>query len=280
MVVIVLCFVIVLLLFLMLMQNFRRQRLQHSDKAQQGRRGSLSKPQKQRVSYLEPKVSADVVVEGSVLSEEINESAVEAVTNETTECETDLSESADEVLGLSAKPVAATDELLTSTISNQVDQPSEVKRNKLDDLIVLYLKSASNKPYAGYELLQSILSSGLRYGDRQVFHRYESDTARTNVLFSLASAVGPHTFDLPRMGGYSTTGLCFYFSLSDQKDPMEAFEAMLHTAGQLSEDLGGKVLDNSRQLLTKETVREICLRIRRHEKDMTNYDLFADTVTN
>ena len=136
------------------------------------------------------------------------------------------------------------------------------------------IESSENKPYMGYELLQAILSSGLRYGEHSIFHYYSNKMVKDEVLFSLASAIDPGTFDLPRMGAFSTRALTIVMDTSKHKDSLKVFEKMLHVAGQLSEDLGGRVLNSDKQVLTKEYVRDICMRINVKEKDKLNLDLF------
>src|SRR3990167_6942283 len=66
------------------------------------------------------------------------------------------------------------------------------------DYISLHVMAPREYPYNGYELLQALLTNGLRYGDRNIFHRHETKTGRGRVLFSLASVNKPGTFELDR----------------------------------------------------------------------------------
>lgn len=129
-------------------------------------------------------------------------------------------------------------------------------------LIVLYLKSPKERQYGGYELLQSLLSVGLRFGKMNIFHRHENKSGQGTVLFSVASAVEPGTFDLPKMGGYSCPGLTAFLSTSKLVNPQGAFDLMLETMNQLAEDLGGDILDEKRNPLTVEKISEIRQKIR------------------
>ena len=107
-----------------------------------------------------------------------------------------------------------------------------------------------------------------------IFHRYEKKTHKGATLFSLASSEHPGTFDLPNMGTFETRSLTLFMDLNNVPEPMKAFEMMLHAAGQITDDLGGRVLNSNRELLTKEMVREVCLKIRRVESSKVNLDLF------
>ncbi|PHQ80326.1 MAG: cell division protein ZipA, partial [Coxiella sp. (in: Bacteria)] len=121
-------------------------------------------------------------------------------------------------------------------------------------MISVNLMAASDKPYAGYELLQALLSCGLRFGNRNIFHRHLKKTGVGPILFSVASCTKEGTFDLSKIGGFTCNGLVLFMKPSDVDDPVKVFETMLDTADQLITELGGKVLNERQQLLKKEDV--------------------------
>ena len=145
-------------------------------------------------------------------------------------------------------------------------------------IITFYVMAEEEKPFSGYELLQAILSIGARFGEHQIFHRHQEKTGHGPVLFSIASAVKPGTFDLSKMGGFSTPGLSLFFCVGDVEDPVTVYELMLQTAGQLVEDLGGHVLDEYRQLLTPTKVVTQRHKLREYLQGQQIPDLFEETV--
>jgi len=142
--------------------------------------------------------------------------------------------------------------------------------------VVLYLMSAQDTAFGGYELLQVLLSVGLRFGAHQIFHRHEHKDGRGQVLFHCASAEKPGTFDPSRMGAFSTRGLCFFFTPCKDHDPLSTFDLMLDTIDQLIEELGGSVYDSHHQLFTKEKMIKYRQQIRCVESNKTTADLFAE----
>lgn len=129
--------------------------------------------------------------------------------------------------------------------------PSKPRKN---EVITLTLRAAENKPYKGYELLQALLISGLRYSRTGVFHRYQQLINRDEVLFSLMSAVAPGTFELPKMGAFSSPALTLFMQTADLQNPAQTYIMMLNTAKELTDILGGHLLDEHKMLLTAETV--------------------------
>lgn len=141
-------------------------------------------------------------------------------------------------------------------------------------LISLNLYAQTDKPYAGYELLQSLLSCGMRFGAMNIFHRHEKKTGVGPILFSLASCTKDGTFDLAKIGAFSCNGLVLFMKPHDVGEPVKVFEMMLETADQLINDLGGKVLNEKQQLLKKEDVLTLHQQLKQYEKDRKTMDLF------
>ncbi len=130
---------------------------------------------------------------------------------------------------------------------------SDEKTNEtaeMHGIIVLYVMAKVGKAFAGYELLQALLSSGLRFGEMSIFHYYRDANAEQDPLFSLASATEPGIFDLLNMGAFSSKGLTLFLKKTEnEEDNTTRYELMLETARHLSEDLHGVLLDGHKQLI-------------------------------
>lgn len=136
-------------------------------------------------------------------------------------------------------------------------EPSEEQRiepgseeTSSQGMTALYVIAETNHPYPGYDLLQILLSQGLRYGDMNVFHRHESLSGKGKKLFSLANIQEPGTFDVHSMSSQTFKGLTLFMPHST--DPIldgDVFAAMSKTALLISKSLGGKILDRSKQAM-------------------------------
>jgi cell division protein ZipA len=119
-----------------------------------------------------------------------------------------------------------------------------------NDIVILYVIAKTGKTFAGYELLQILLSLGLRFGDMNIFHYYQNTDDQENVLFSLASATEPGTFDLLNMDTFSCKGLSLFMrKTGDSEEDSMRYTMMLETAVQLSDDLAGYLLNGQKQLI-------------------------------
>lgn len=150
------------------------------------------------------------------------------------------------------------DQIADATPPEQHSISGSFAKNKSisEELIVLHLFAHPNRPYRGYELLQTLLTAGLRYSKRGVFHRYADVTARDTVLFSLASAIEPGIFEMPKMSGFSTPGLILFLKVGTVRQPLSVLNLMITTAKEIAQDLGGELYDEKRNVLTPEKISE------------------------
>lgn len=122
--------------------------------------------------------------------------------------------------------------------------------------VMVLLMSKEHRPFMGYDLLQTLLSSGLRFGEGQLFHRHQQPNGQGPVLFSLASATASGVFDLQNMGAMSVRGLCLFMHTSGNPAiDAERFDIMLDTGRQLSEALDAYLLDDQHKPLSDNSVQ-------------------------
>ncbi|EJL7013330.1 cell division protein ZipA [Vibrio cholerae] len=128
----------------------------------------------------------------------------------------------------------------------EVQEPQEEKL----DVIVLNVHCASNQPFIGTKLFDSMQQNGLLFGEMDIFHRHADLSGTGKVLFSVANMMQPGTLMHDDPADFSTKGISFFMTLPCFGDPEQNFKLMLKTAQQIADDLGGHVLDDARNLMT------------------------------
>ncbi|MBQ0722084.1 MAG: cell division protein ZipA [Paraperlucidibaca sp.] len=101
----------------------------------------------------------------------------------------------------------------------------------------------------GRLLLEHLLQYGLRYGDMAIFHRHEHPTGQGAILFSLAQAMEPGTFDIDTLSRDNVPGVSLFLGLPGYKC-LVAYDLMIDTARRLSSALQADMLDDQGQILT------------------------------
>ncbi len=140
---------------------------------------------------------------------------------------------------------------------------------------ILFLRAPEGRPYSGYELLQCLLTCGLRFGENNIFHRYEYHQDGQVVLFSVAAATKNGELKPSDMGDFNCPGLSLFITLNNHVYPSVNFELMLDTARQLMEDLGGTLLDENQATLIPEKIQQIREKIKRFETSQQTMELFV-----
>lgn len=122
--------------------------------------------------------------------------------------------------------------------------------------LMLLLLAKEDRQFVGYELLQTLLAAGLRFGEGQLFHRHQYSNGQGPVLCSVAAATSSGTFDLQNIGAFSVRGLCIFMETSGNSTiDEERFSIMMDMARQLSDDLDAYLLDDQRQPFTDAALR-------------------------
>ena len=118
------------------------------------------------------------------------------------------------------------------------------------------------------DILHILLACDLRFGDMNFFHRHEFAAGRGAIQFSVANMMQPGVFDIDNMADMNTPGLVFFLTLPGPEDMMKAFDYMLETAQAVARNLDGDVLDESRSVLTRQTLEHCRQQIRDLERQL------------
>lgn len=109
---------------------------------------------------------------------------------------------------------------------------------------------ALDEPFPGQKLLELLLESGMTFGEMDIFHKLVGD----EMQFSLASAVEPGTFDMKSMDVFSTPGVTLFMRVHELREPVQVLDDMLAVADAIALELGGEVRDETRSVMTPQTI--------------------------
>lgn len=133
------------------------------------------------------------------------------------------------------------------------------------EVLVLNVTAKDGRVFAGDDLLQVLITSGLKFGDMNIFHKRLSKEHQSTVIFSVANMLNPGTFDLNNMEEFTTLGISFFLALPTPINNLDAFEKMLGVAQEIRDTLGGDLKDDHRNGMTGQTIEHYRQRIRDFE---------------
>ena len=133
-------------------------------------------------------------------------------------------------------------------------------------VFILYLVAQAEEGFAGTDILETLLASDLRFGDMDFFHRHERASGRGPIEFSVANMMKPGVFNIDNMEPLQTRGLMFFVTLPGPGDMLKAFDYMYETAKVVAKSLGGDIQDETRSMITRQSLEHMRQQIRELER--------------
>ncbi|GAW96007.1 MULTISPECIES: cell division protein ZipA [Colwellia] len=151
-------------------------------------------------------------------------------------------------------------------LNERAIEANKVKTQIEPQVIILSVVMPANQQMFGAALLPSLLTLGLKYGEMNIFHRHEDNAGNGKVTFSLANIMNPGAFDLDTMESFATRGVSLFMTLPNAGDPFYVFAQMLNAAKQLAQEFNGQVIDDKRNVMTKQTEQHYLSKIREFDR--------------
>ncbi|MGB4247787.1 MAG: cell division protein ZipA, partial [Pseudohongiellaceae bacterium] len=174
----------------------------------------------------------------------------------------------DDVSSVRERAVEAPARTSEKTVQNTAEKaPAKTEKPEsapleYSEVLVLNVVAKPDREFTGVDLLPVLLTTGLRFGDMSIFHRHLDNDVRSPVLFSVANIVNPGTFDLNQINDFATRGLCFFMTLPNVANSMQAFDLMLDVAQKVRIALDGDLKDDNRSVMTAQTIEHYRQRVR------------------
>lgn len=147
------------------------------------------------------------------------------------------------------------DKAAPASVTTGSDEPAAWAREESSipkpEMFVVINILALHEPFAGQRLVEILVESDMIFGEMDIFHRMGSDES---TQFSLASAVEPGTFNMATIEHFSTPGVTMFMRVHEVSDPVRVLDDMLAVADAIAQELGGEVCDETRSVMTPQTV--------------------------
>lgn len=125
-------------------------------------------------------------------------------------------------------------------------------------IIVLNVMAEPGQFFSGEDLKSAFAEVDMVFGDMQIFHHFGVGEQRgSEPVFSAANILEPGIFDKLQLEHTETPGLCLFMRLPGVVDGNVAFELMLNTGRRLAELLGGELRDDTRSVVTAQTITHL-----------------------
>jgi cell division protein ZipA len=146
------------------------------------------------------------------------------------------------VAEVSPEPASVSDDLDATPLA-------PLPNNLPEKYVVINVMSVGN-PFKGQELLECLIEQDMTLGEMSIFHRIRQEQS----VFSLMNAVEPGSFELNTMDKIETPAVSMFMRVHELHKPTRVFQEMLSVADALAEALGGEVRDETRSVMTSQTI--------------------------
>lgn len=153
--------------------------------------------------------------------------------------------------------------------ANTQEQQRELKvgerlaeRPAAQEIFVINVLKENGPLLSGAELHHIFKACDMRFGEMDIFHRFEEANAQGKIQFSVVNALQPGTFDPETIDQMETKGISLFMSLPGPTRPMEAFDAMAEVALVFSRNFSAQLYDESHSVMTPQTLEHYRHRIR------------------
>ncbi|MDF1780281.1 MAG: cell division protein ZipA [Alcanivoracaceae bacterium] len=159
--------------------------------------------------------------------------------------------------------------VVEATQQELFSEPAATKstRQEILDVVVVHMVANDGVHIPGRDLLQQLLEQGLRFGDMNIFHRHRQTTSGNDeLLFSMANALEPGTFDIDTMEEKTFRAVTFFMKLPGPSRPVETLDRMLASAKKLADTLGAELRDEAHSTLTPQNIEHIRQKVQDFER--------------
>ncbi len=136
------------------------------------------------------------------------------------------------------------------------------ERAVAQEIIVINILKEKEPLLKGQDISQVFKACDMRFGEMNIFHRFEQANAQGKIQFSVVNALKPGSFDMKTMGEMETSGISLFMSLPGPNNPMEAFDAMSEVALVFARNFNASLYDDSHSDLTPQTLEHYRNRVR------------------
>ena len=159
-------------------------------------------------------------------------------------------------------------ETRTAASPRAESRPRQKPREKspVEEVLIINIMAREGDCFEGNDLLRAMMSSGMRFGDMNIFHYHAGGGDDGPVIFSLANMVVPGVFDLGLMEEFTTPGVSLFLALPIDGEAIKAFELMLSVSRHIAEQLGGELKDENRSVFTAQTAEHYRQRVMEYQR--------------
>jgi cell division protein ZipA len=130
----------------------------------------------------------------------------------------------------------------------------QARQQAMPHYFIMNVMARPGFDFSGEQVLETLNELGLQYGEMEIYHCYADGVADDEPVFSVADAMNPGYLKPDDLPGRSLKGLSLFMQLPNPEEGEAAYDMMLDAGKRLSLNLDGMLCDETRSVLTPQTI--------------------------
>ncbi len=192
-------------------------------------------------------------VESNLEAQKKEEQTKDSRKDDSKDKETETAENRDAYADISTaknKPAAKLAPLLYAS----ADAEKLSERAEAQMALVIHCISRDELGFSGEDMVNLFNQCDVRFGEREIFHRFEQAEGKGSIQFSIVNSFEPRHFAPETILDQHFRGLSLFMKLPGAKNPSAAYEAMVAIAQLLAKHFNADLFDGERSALTQQTI--------------------------
>ena len=152
-------------------------------------------------------------------------------------------------------------------IVNAESEVGKRQTDRLDKVVKLFVAARTGTQFEGSDIVVAAEKIGLVYGYGGAYHRLVDRKPQLGPVFTVANVQHQGSLDVDNIGNLQTPAIAFYLVLPAPIAALDALEMMLPAAQRAAELLGGILLDDQQNALTRQSQQHLREQMRQYDRE-------------
>ncbi len=138
---------------------------------------------------------------------------------------------------------------------------------RLDKVVKLFVAARTGTQFDGSDIVVAAEKIGLVYGFGGAYHRLVERKPQLGPIFTVANVQQQGSLDVATIANLQTPAIAFYLVLPAPIGALDALDMMLPAAQRAAELLGGILLDDQQNAMTRQSQQHLREELRRYDRE-------------
>lgn len=138
---------------------------------------------------------------------------------------------------------------------------------RLDKVVKLFVAARTGTQFDGSDIVVAAEKIGLVYGFGGAYHRLVERKPQLGPIFTVANVQQQGSLDVDSIANLQTPAIAFYLVLPAPIGALDALDMMLPAAQRAAELLGGILLDDQQNAMTRQSQQHLREELRRYDRE-------------